>query len=66
MHLDNYGEDVLQRGMKNLATEGERLVLLKLSQALRNGEYHRFKYREYDVAPGIEIPPPLFGNLREP
>ena len=65
MHLDNYGEDVLQRGMKNLATDGERLVLLKLSQSLKNGEYHRFKYREYDVAPETKILPPLFWKLRE-
>ncbi|MES2921699.1 MAG: hypothetical protein V4819_09135 [Verrucomicrobiota bacterium] len=65
MKLDEYGEDVLQRGMKNLATDGERLVLLKLSQSLRNGEYHPFKYLEHDAAPEIKILPPLFGKLRE-
>ena len=66
MRLDDYGEDVLQRGVKNLATEGERLVLLKLSQSLRNGEYHPFKYLGYGVAPEIKMLPPLFGKLREP
>lgn len=65
MKLDEYGEDVLQRGMQNLATDGERLVLLKLSQSLRNGEYHPFKYLEHDAAPEIAILPPLFGKLRE-
>lgn len=65
MKLDEYGEDVLQRGMKNLATDGERLVLLKLSQSLRNGEYHPFQYLEHDAAPEIKILPPLFGKLRE-
>ena len=66
MRLDDYGEDVLQRGVKNLATEGERLVLLKLSQSLRNGEYHPFKYLGYGAAPEIKMLPPLFGKLREP
>lgn len=46
--------------------EGEKLVLLKLSQSLKNGEYHPFKYLEYDVAPEIKILSPLFGKLREP
>ena len=65
MKLNEYGEDVLQRGMKNLTTDGERLVLLKLSQSLKNGEYHPFKYLENDGAPEIKILPPLFGKLRE-
>jgi hypothetical protein len=65
MKLDEYGEDILRRGMENLASDGERLVLIKLSLSLRNGEYHPFKYLEHDAAPEIKILPPLFGKLRE-
>lgn len=64
MKLDDYGEDVLQRGLKNLATDGERLVLVKLGQSLRNGEYHPFKHFERDAPPEIKILPPLFGKLK--
>ena len=66
MKLEDYGEDVLQRGMKNLTSEGEKLVLLRLSQSLRNGEYHPFKYLEYDIAPEINILPPLRGRASAP
>ena len=65
MKLEDYGEEILQRGLENLATEGERLVLIKLSLSLRNGDYHPFKYLEHDAPPEIKILPPLFGKLRE-
>lgn len=65
MKLDDYGEEILQRGFRNLATAGERLVLLKLSEDLRNGGYHPFKHLERAAPPEIKILPPLFGKMTE-
>ena len=62
MKLEEYGDEILQRAMKNLANDGERLMLLKLSQSLRNGEYHPFKYLEQNAPLEIKILPPLFGS----
>lgn len=64
MKLEEYGENVLQRGLKNLASDSERLVLLKLSQSIRNGEYHPFKHLEAYQPPVVTILPPLFGKLK--
>ena len=62
MKREEYGEEILQRGIMNLANDGERLVILKLSQSLRNGEYHPFKHLvEHDPVTVTKLPP-LFGR----
>ena len=49
LHEEAYGEDVLQRGVKNLKCESERIALLKFAEAIRHGDFTPM--RHYDHHP---------------
>ena len=44
MAMEQYGEDVLQRGLRNLKSGPERLALISLADSIRGGEYHPFQH----------------------
>ena len=44
LHAPEYGENILQRGLKNLTRETERAVILSLTQELQSGQFMPFKY----------------------
>ncbi|MEO5915309.1 MAG: hypothetical protein ABIS50_13835 [Luteolibacter sp.] len=47
LHAPEYGEDILQRGLKNLTGEADRAALYHLSLAIQNGEFTPFKYLDH-------------------
>lgn len=60
LKMEEYGENVLQRGLANLQGESERAALLNLSHAIRSGDYHPLQHLEPKPPLEVKILPPLF------
>ncbi len=60
LHDEEYGEEVLRRGLANLKLESEKTVLLNLHDSIRSGSYHPFKHLDPQQQPVVRILPPLF------
>jgi hypothetical protein len=65
LHLDEYAEDVLRRGLANLKLPSEKVVLINLSESIRSGSYHPFRHFDpRQTPPEVKILPPLFTGPR--
>lgn len=60
LKMEEYGENVLQRGLVNLKDESGRQALLLLSEAIRSGDYHPLQHLEPRPPLEVKILPPLF------
>ena len=47
MHMEQYGEEILQRGLQNLTCESERAALQKYSEAIRCGDYTPLRHFDH-------------------
>ncbi|RYD48199.1 MAG: hypothetical protein EOP85_04035 [Verrucomicrobiaceae bacterium] len=60
LKMDEYGENVLRRGMATLKDPSDRRALKKLYQAIRSGDYHPLQHLEPRPPVEVKILPPLF------
>lgn len=50
MHMEQYGGDVLRRGLEKLTCETERTALLKYAEAIRRGDYTPLRHFDHHPA----------------
>jgi hypothetical protein len=60
LKMEEYGENVLRRGLKKMKTKADRQALKELSRSIRRGQYHPHQHLQPKPALEVKILPPLF------
>lgn len=60
LKMEEYGENVLRRGLKNLRKKSDRQALKELCRAIRSGQYHPHQHLAPKPPLEVKILPPLF------